>query len=222
MPAWLRALEALLVPRACVRCGTPAEGGLFCARCEPLWLRPDPTPAPRPLTAWEAEVPYTGEWKEWIRRFKYPAPGLQGLDPAADAVVLALILRAARRLPPELRAQAVVPVPLHPARFRERGFDQAALLARSVARAERIAHLPRALERTRPTPRQTGLSRGERRRNLRGAFRARRALPPCVWLVDDVATTGSTLAEAARALRRRGARRVVGLCAARTPAGVRD
>lgn len=218
MTGWLRALEALLLPRACPRCGSTETRGLFCGTCEPLWLRPDPEPAPRPLAAWEAEVPYSGEWREWIRRFKYPAPGLRGLDPAADAVVLALIRRAARRVPPSLRAQAVVPVPLHPARYRERGFDQASLLARAVARAQGLRHLPRALERTRPTQRQTGLSRGERRRNVRGAFRARHAVPACVWLVDDVATTGSTLGEAARALRRAGALQVVGLCAARTPA----
>ena len=156
--------------------------------------------------------------REWIRRFKYPAPGLLGLDPAADAVVLTLIRRAARRVPPALRAQAVVPVPLHPTRYRERGFDQASLLARAVARDQGLRHLPRALARTRPTRRQTGLSRSERHRNVRGAFRARHSVPACVWLVDDVATTGSTLGEAARALRRAGALRVVGLCAARTPA----
>jgi len=69
----------------------------------------------------------------------------------------------------------------------------------------------------RDTPSQTGLDRRARRRNVRGAFAPRRQVAPLVWLVDDVVTTGSTLAEAARALRRAGATHVVGVCAAYTP-----
>ncbi len=75
----------------------------------------------------------------------------------------------------------------------------------------------RALRRLRDTPSQTGLDRRERRRNVAGAFRCRRRVARVVWLVDDVVTTGATLSECARVLRRSGARRVVGLCAARTP-----
>jgi predicted amidophosphoribosyltransferase len=77
---------------------------------------------------------------------------------------------------------------------------------------------PRLLARLRDTPSQTGLSRRARRRNVRGAFRALGPAPARVWLVDDVVTTGATLWEAARVLRRAGAREVVALCAARTPA----
>jgi predicted amidophosphoribosyltransferase len=70
----------------------------------------------------------------------------------------------------------------------------------------------------RDTPSQTGLDRRARARNVAGAFRVRRGarIPPRVWLVDDVVTTGATLAEAARVLRRAGARQVAAICAART------
>ena len=71
----------------------------------------------------------------------------------------------------------------------------------------------------RDTPSQTGLDRRARRANVRGAFRVRERRAPAsvVWLVDDVVTTGSTLAECARTLRRAGAQRVVAICIARTP-----
>ncbi len=152
----------------------------------------------------------------WIRRFKYPRPGLAGLDPKAEAIVRALAREAGARAPgppPDL----VVPIPLHPRRLRARGFNPACELARAIAGPARLRLAPRALARLRDTPSQTGLERAARRRNVRGAFRARRPVPPRIWLVDDVVTTGSTLSEAARALRRAGARRVVGVCVAWTP-----
>ncbi len=127
-----------------------------------------------------------------------------------------LCLEAGARAPtpgPDL----VVPVPLHPRRLRARGFNPATLMARSLARHFRVRLDPVALRRVRDTPSQTHLDRRARRRNVSGAFVARERVPPRVWLVDDVVTTGSTLGEAARALRRAGARSVVGVCAARTP-----
>lgn len=219
---WLRVLETLLLPNGCCLCGRAIEHSPFCWRCRPPPAPPVATPAPRPLAAWAAEVAYTDAWKEWIHRFKYPGSGLMSLDPAADAVVLALVRAAARRVPAAFVPDIVIPVPLHRTRRRERGFDQAALLARAVAREAGVRAGLRALERCRDTPRQVGLSRPERRRNVRGAFAARCAVPPSVWLVDDVATTGATLSEAARALRRAGAHRVVGICVAHTPPGRSD
>jgi ComF family protein len=154
--------------------------------------------------------------EDYVHRFKYPRPGLLGLDPGPRAVACALVLEAAARAP--LDAELVVPVPLHPARLRQRGFNPAALLARALARARGVPLAPRALERVRDTPSQTGLHRRARARNVAGAFRVRPGarIPARVWLVDDVVTTGATLREAARALRRAGARRVIALCAART------
>lgn len=173
--------------------------------------------APTPLESWVAAVPFEGEAATWLRRFKYPGPGLFGLDPAAEAVAATLIGEAARRVPgpaPDL----IVPVPLHPLRLRQRGFSPAGLLAAALGRARELPVDPAALARFRNTPSQTRLARSERARNVSGAFRARgRSLPERIWLVDDVVTTGSTLREAARTLRGAGAHRVVAVCAARTP-----
>lgn len=104
------------------------------------------------------------------------------------------------------RVDAIVPVPLAVGRARQRGYDQAELLARA---AERVCGAPRRrlLRRVRDTRSQVGLGRAERAANVRGAFAAQRA-GGSVVLVDDVATTGSTLAECARALRAAGARDV--------------
>ena len=196
---------------------TRASDWTFPARCGACAERGGP------MLACLAAAPFAGEVAEWIRRFKYPRPGLAGLDPAAEAVTAALILNAARGLDGPA-PDAVVPIPLHPARLRARGFHPAAALARALARRHGLRFAPDALERVRDTPSQTGLDRAARRRNVAGAFRAaasRRARPGRrLWLVDDVVTTGATLEEAARVLRRAGARQVAALAAARTPGAV--
>jgi ComF family protein len=112
-----------------------------------------------------------------------------------------------------------MPVPLHPRRLRARGFNPAALLAREVARVHALPLDTRTLARHRETSSQTGLARRARASNVAGAFRCTRPAPPSIWLVDDVVTTGATLAACARALRRAGAKRIVGLCVAETPRG---
>ena len=215
----LRGLLDLWLPPACPACeGAPGAGaGGICRAClGSLTSAPAALAPPRGLDALVAGAEFRMPVEGWIRRFKYPRPGLAGLDPKAEAIVRALAREAAARAPgppPDL----VVPIPLHPRRLRARGFNPACELARAIARPARLRLAPGALARLRDTPSQTGLERAARRRNVRGAFRARGPVPPRIWLVDDVVTTGSTLAEAARALRRAGARRVVGVCAARTP-----
>ncbi len=194
----------------------PADATL-CNACDRTLPRVDADPEPPPpLTACVAAVEFRGAVEIWIHRFKYPRAGFAALDPAPLAVARMLCLEAGARAPapaPDL----VVPVPLHPRRLRARGFNPAALLARALANEHRVRLDPVALRRVRDTPTQTGLDRRARRRNMRGAFVARRPVASRVWLVDDVVTTGSTLGEAAQALRRAGARSVVGVCAARTP-----
>ncbi|MCC7015015.1 MAG: ComF family protein [Planctomycetes bacterium] len=158
--------------------------------------------------------------REWILAFKHG--GRRDL-------ALPLGTALARCAGPELRARGervvLVPVPLHLARRIERGYDQAALLADEVGAATGI-RVVRALRRQRPTAVQGEVGAVSRRANVRGAFaprarwvtglsRGRWAEFDRVWLVDDVVTSGATLRECARVLRRMGARRVSALAIAR-------
>lgn len=107
------------------------------------------------------------------------------------------------------RIDLVVPVPLHPARLRERGFNQSRLLAEEAVRGALRVPIVDALARTRQTEVQSGLDAVTRAENVRGAFTARRPLHGArALLVDDVISTGFTVSECARALRGGGARDV--------------
>ncbi len=111
----------------------------------------------------------------------------------------------------------IVPVPLHPARQRERGFNQASLLAELLSTHTSIPCKP-LLKRIRYTTTQTALDRSERMENLHNAFRLRKNTDVRglrVLLIDDVLTTGSTLSECARVLKRAGAKSVYAATAAR-------
>jgi len=124
----------------------------------------------------------------------------------------------ARNDPRTLAASLVVPVPLHPDRLRERGFNQAELLARAVAARLGLPLEPRALERRKPRPPKLKLSRHERWQAARGAYAAvtgRQFDNRRVLLIDDVFTTGATLDACARALREAGAAHVAALTVAR-------
>jgi len=111
-----------------------------------------------------------------------------------------------------LKVDVVVPVPLHRSRRRERGFDQAAMLASCVARTLDRPCTVDALKRIRPTVQQATLHAVERNRNVEGAFRSKQPWNgESILLVDDVATTGATINSAASALREAHAGPVVGL-----------
>jgi ComF family protein len=102
----------------------------------------------------------------------------------------------------------IIPVPLHLERLRWRGFNQSLLLAQAIGQKEKIAVDPFLLERTRSTAPQTQLSEKERKNNVREAFAVSdpdRLQGTCVLLVDDVYTSGATVNECARVLRRSGA-----------------
>lgn len=158
-----------------------------------------------------AAARYEGVTRELIQRLKY------GRDPVLARPLGILLGKSLSD--PRIAGKdfaAVVPVPLHPLREREREFNQARLLAGCLSRA---AGLPvrDLLKRIRVTPPQAGFDRGRRMENLRGAFAPRRALSEgsSLLLVDDVATTGATLDACAEVLMEAGAGEVFAVVVAR-------
>lgn len=135
----------------------------------------------------------------------------------------AQLAEIARNAGVECRADVVVPVPLHRDRHRERGYNQAELIARPVARR---LHLPldaNLLIRTKPRPPQLVLSRTEHWKSVRGAYATRKGMKIDnlrVLLVDDVLTTGATFDACSRALKKAGASAVFGLTVGRVRSGV--
>jgi ComF family protein len=136
---------------------------------------------------------YGGPLAEAIRRFKYH--GRTEIAPALGQLLSGAVL------PYVGRVDLVMPVPLYPSRLRARGFNQAALLAKPVARRLGLPLDVMALGRIRDTAEQAGITRAERALNVKGAFVARAPRRPSrVLLIDDVRTTGATLAAASEAL----------------------
>lgn len=224
---WLRRVEFALLPAACVLCGAAAVDRDLCAGCAadlvpnrrccarcaiPLesgaLCGPCAKRAPPQTSAWVPFV-YGAPIDTLLTRLKF------GGDLAAGRVLAEVAL--ARRANDAPLPDALVPVPLHASRLRERGYNQSLELARAWSRALCVPLAADALVRTRATPPQTGLSALERRRNLRGALAVVAPLPRRVAIVDDVMTTGTTLRESARALRRAGCVHVEVWAVARAP-----
>jgi ComF family protein len=183
----------LIFPLRCGGCGD--YGSAWCASCA-AGLRPAPasTLAGIPLVA---AGRLEGPLQQAIHTYKYrPRPQLASSlsQPLRRAIVAA-----------DVSLPALTFVPLHPQRRRERGFNQAERLAAELSRALGVPVLG-GLTRVRATPAQVGLSQGERRANLAGAFRWTAAQPPPrgLGLVDDVCTTGTTLTAAAQAVAEAG------------------
>ena len=131
-----------------------------------------------------------------------------------------LLLDAMGRLP---TVDGLVPVPLHPSRLREREFNQALLLCDYLKDRSGLPVIPDGLERVRETPPQIGLAHAARRGNVRRAFvpkRPERIEGRRIVLIDDVLTTGATVNDCARALKKAGAEIVCVLTVARTPVGM--
>lgn len=227
--AALRATERWLLPGACLLCERrtfdAVSDPLICAPCRSRWARlPEPVcdrcgqpgdPSlscrlcaewPPGLTGVRSAVWLDAGARRAVHLLKY-----EGWRRVADAIVETLA-PLARSLGPA----TLVPIPLGTARQRARGYNQSAELA--VVLGDRLALpvAPDALQRRRETATQTALTPEARRANLRGAFVARHA-PPAPVLIDDVFTTGATLASAASALLAAGATTVRGLTFARAP-----
>lgn len=186
-------LPAAEGPR-CLRCW--ATGGSVCRRCQ------DSPPA---FEARRARFRFEGDARRAILEAKFRGVTTL-LDPLAEA--------AAESVPPAWRVGAVVPVPLHRKRERRRGYNQAALISKTVARRLSVPHRPDLLRRVRATPPQAGLDEEHRARNLIGAFEANGTVSGAVLLIDDVTTTGATFEAAATALQGMGAHTVFALAIA--------
>ncbi|MFZ7113220.1 MAG: double zinc ribbon domain-containing protein [Desulfatiglandales bacterium] len=192
----------------CPICGVPHRVGSEDRVCENCLRR-------RPhFEKTRAPYLYTGGLMTLIHQFKYG-----GKSNLAGSLGPLLASFARTWIAPR-PALLVMPVPLHPKRLRERGFNQSLLLARHLARALEAELDFLTLRRIRYTQPQTGLKSDERRKNVRRAFGIQGTGNPLkgrtILLVDDVATTGNTLNECARMLKRSGARQVFGLVLART------
>jgi len=160
---------------------------------------------------------YDGVLREVLHLFKY-----RGMTPLA-APLAARMAEVLKREWAADRFEALVAVPLARGRERERGYNQAALLARELGRQCGLPVLEGVCRRVRATPPQTGLTRAQRLENLRGAFapgpRAALLAARRILLIDDVFTTGATLSACIRVLRKAGAESVCALTVARTLAG---
>ncbi|MCE5258010.1 MAG: ComF family protein [Chloroflexi bacterium] len=215
----------LIFPPHCVVCG--AGGAWFCSACQSAVVPlPEPgcshcgRPLTRPGTCHRCQLEashllsitscsaHRQPLRQVIHAYKYR--GMRVLcEPLAD--LLQVAMRAH-----QITGDVIVPVPLHRARMRERGYNQSALLAGALGKRINVPVIDDALMRVKNTPAQVGLSREQRRQNMSGAFRCGQVIPAWdIVLVDDVCTTGATLEACAEELLRVGAGSVHALTLAR-------
>lgn len=186
----------ILGSQVCPQCGSPQADRQLCPACR------DKTDIRLIIRSWAL---FTGPVRQAVHRLKYRRD--MGLGEALAQPLIKTLVSLG------WHEDLILPVPLSPARLKERGYNQVALLARPLALACNFHYLPRALNRVRETQSQVGLSRRQRKENVAGAFRAEPALVrgKRVLVIDDVMTTGATLEACAYALLTAGALSVKGL-----------
>ena len=219
----LQELAEALLPQRCIACGRfgaalhhaclealPAAGQPRCSRC---WAPGPGSPCsacladPPPFEGLRTPFRFAGVARRALLEAKFRGISAH-LDPLGDA--------AAEVVPRSWAIGAVTPIPLHGSRRRRRGFNQSELIARRVSSRLGLPLRAELLRRARATAPQTTLGAERRASNVADAFASAAAeLPAGVLLVDDVSTTGATLAAAARALLDAGAERVYALAVAR-------
>jgi len=191
----------LINPPICKNCGISISSGDQCEKCKkrmPLYTA---------LRSWAA---FDGPVRNALHRLKYRHDIALGECLANDLIKYFLTLN--------WTVELVVPVPLGVARLKNRGYNQAALLAHPLALATSLRYEPGALYRSKETLTQVGLSASRRKVNVKGAFEAKKAIVDgaSVLIVDDVATSGATLEACAEAMFISGAQHVYCLTLART------
>jgi ComF family protein len=234
--SWWHGFFSLLFPEKCPFCQkitlrSQTDSPLLCSECleEIHWIRPPfcpqcgrPYPHDGPshlcsdciqnknaFDTARAVVYYQNGIAGALRRFKYHG----------ETNLIRVLTELWQRLEADhTPGEVIVPVPLHPRRLRERGFNQAVLLAKPLGRMLRIKVYPRVLKRVRNTLPQVDLKPEERRKNVRGAFAVREkslVYGRKIILIDDVYTTGATVQECTKILKRSGAKEVHVLTLAR-------
>lgn len=224
-------IAGLLFPRRCPVCHDVVEdaGELVCKICRtrlPYVAEPSCLKCGKPLLSEEREYcgdcgrkkllfrqgkapfVYDKQMRESIARYKYGGRREYASFYAEE------ILRRCAREAVWWKGEVLVPIPLHPSKKRKRGYNQAALLARELSKRCGIPVDEKLLLRTRKTRAQKELNDQERLANLKNAFSVREGKVPYknIILIDDIYTTGSTVNEAARVLREKGAETVFFLC----------
>lgn len=215
----IKAVVDFLVPVACVHCGV--EGVLWCDQCienspklpgntclqcgeltaENLKLCGNCLTLPPPLDRLVPIYRYGGPARSVVHALKYRH--VTAIAPAMANTMLA------HKFATRAKLDCVAPVPAHEDRLRERGYNQASLLAKEVADKLHLQFIEDAITKTRSTQSQVELTRQQRALSLIGAFEANYRFDDAhVLLVDDVCTTGNTLMNCSTALKRAGARRV--------------
>lgn len=190
-----------LAPPVCPKCGKPQLGGLLCASC---WRELSRIDGIRSVS------PFEGIVRQAIHELKY-------YNLKAISVTLAQLLADYLEINP-LPAEVVVPVPLHPKRLRERGYNQSGLLAQELSKRSSLPLVDGCLYRFKDSPPQAKTATVEgRQKNVAGAFGCRdnRLSGKKVLLIDDVCTSGATLEACATTLKDSGAAMVWGLTVAR-------
>jgi ComF family protein len=219
---WLNIIQNWIYPPTCLLCGDAGERwldlcgacerqlpriGASCERCGAALPEGAPSPCgrclrqPPPFDSCRAAFRY----EEPIRHLIH---GLKFGHRYALARLLGELAAAHFRTQAEM-PELIVPVPLHPSRYRERGFNQSLEIARHLGRNLNLPLEFHALARSRATRPQAELSAKERTKNIRGAFRLERRLEARhLVILDDVVTTGATVSELARTLRKAGIERI--------------
>lgn len=217
--------KQILPAQPCLLCGAASPNGPWCAACDTaLPYLPEAHCPTCALPTWQGAVcghclRKPPHYARTVAAFAYAFPLAELMQAYKFGEQLQLAPALAGKLLPRIavRPDCIMPMPLHPDRLRERGYNQSLLLARELGRELGIAVLPDACQRVRNTAPQSSLTWRERGKNIRNAFACSAVVAgKHVALVDDVMTTGASLNELARALKQAGASEVSCWVVART------
>jgi ComF family protein len=220
----------IMPAQPCVLCGSMSHYGLWCEECDkamPYLNAPHCPICSLPTAQGETCGHCLKKPPVFIRTvavfgYQFPLNELIQAMKYHQMIALSHIFaeKLARRIDTNDLPYCIVPMPLHPAKLKRRGFNQAQLIASQLARHLRIPVLSQACQRLRDTPSQTSLPWNERSKNVRGAFSCDPDLSgKHIALLDDVMTTGASMNELAAAVKKQGAREISAWVVARTSGG---